>query len=81
MGQEREAAVRREAFAGYQLDKDLVAVAKPTAIVMHDLPAHRGEEISEEVFESGQSAIFQQAENRLHAQQALLALTLGAVAD
>jgi ornithine carbamoyltransferase len=77
MGQEREAAVRREAFAGYQLNDALVSVAAPGAIVMHDLPAHRGEEISEEVFESPRSAIFDQSENRLHAQQAFLALTLG----
>jgi len=79
MGQEREAAVRREAFAGYQLNDALVSTAATGAIVMHDLPAHRGEEISEEVFESPRSAIFDQAENRLHAQQALLALTLGAL--
>jgi len=79
MGQEREAAIRREAFAGFQLNQELVGVASPEAIVMHDLPAHRGEEISEDVFESDRSAIFDQAENRLHAQQALLALTLGAV--
>ncbi|MGI8553130.1 MAG: ornithine carbamoyltransferase [Dehalococcoidia bacterium] len=79
MGQEREAAVRREAFASYQLNQDLLLRAEPRALVMHDLPAHRGEEISEEVFESGQSVIFDQAENRLHAQQALLALTLGAL--
>lgn len=79
MGQEREAAIRREAFAGFQLNQELVGVANPEAIVMHDLPAHRGEEISEDVFESDRSAIFDQAENRLHAQQALLALTLGAV--
>lgn len=77
MGQEREAAVRREAFAGYLLDRQLVARAAPDAIVMHDLPAHRGEEITEEVFESQQSVVFDQAENRLHAQQSLLALTLG----
>lgn len=79
MGQEREAAVRREAFAGYQLNRELLRAASPDAIVMHDLPAHRGEEISEDVFESSQSVVFDQAENRLHAQQALLALTLGAV--
>jgi ornithine carbamoyltransferase len=78
MGQEREAAERREAFAGYQLNERLVSVAASSAIVMHDLPAHRGEEISEQVFESDRSAIFDQAENRLHAQQALLALVLGA---
>jgi ornithine carbamoyltransferase len=79
MGQEREAAVRREAFAGYQLNDELVSLAAPEAIVMHDLPAHRGEEISEDVFESPRSAIFDQAENRLHAQQAFLALALGAI--
>lgn len=79
MGQEREAAARREAFAGYQVNGEILSLATPGAIVMHDLPAHRGEEISEEVFESGQSVIFDQAENRLHAQQALLALTLGVV--
>lgn len=79
MGQEREAAIRREAFAGYQLNDRLVSIASPRAIVMHDLPAHRGEEISEDVFESDRSAIFDQAENRLHAQQAFLALTLGAM--
>jgi ornithine carbamoyltransferase len=77
MGQEREAAIRREIFAGYQLNDELVSLASPEAIVMHDLPAHRGEEISENVFESPRSAIFDQAENRLHAQQAFLALTLG----
>jgi ornithine carbamoyltransferase len=79
MGQEREAAIRREAFAGYQINDALVSAAASDAIVMHDLPAHRGEEISEEVFESPRSAIFDQAENRLHAEQAFLALTLGAV--
>lgn len=77
MGQEREAAIRREAFAGYQVDRDLLRLAAAGAIVMHDLPAHRGEEITDEVFESRQSVIFDQAENRLHAQQALLALVLG----
>jgi ornithine carbamoyltransferase len=81
MGQEREAAVRRDAFAGYRLDKRLLAQGAPGALVMHDLPAHRGEEITEDVFESKQSVIFDQAENRLHAQQALLALTLGGIHD
>lgn len=79
MGQEREAAVRREAFASYQLNRELLSAAAPGAIVLHDLPAHRGEEITVDVFESEQSAIFDQAENRLHAQQALLALTLGGI--
>lgn len=79
MGQEREAAIRREAFATYRVDSTLLLKAAPDAFVLHDLPAHRGEEITEEVFESHQSTIFDQAENRLHAQQALLALVLGAI--
>jgi ornithine carbamoyltransferase len=77
MGQEQEAALRREAFAGYQVDKSLVALARSDAIVMHDLPAHRGEEISDDLIESSQSVVFRQAENRLHAQKAALALILG----
>lgn len=77
MGQEREAAVRREDFAGYTVDAKLMSQAKNDAIFMHDLPAHRGEEVSEEVFEGPQSVVFDQAENRLHAQKALLALVLG----
>ena len=77
MGQEQESALRREAFAGYQVDAALVALARPDAIVMHDLPAHRGEEISDDVIESPQSVVFRQAENRLHAQKAALALILG----
>ncbi len=77
MGQEREAAVRREEFAGYQVDAELMALAKGDAIFMHDLPAHRGEEVAEEVIEGAQSVVFDQAENRMHAQKALLALILG----
>jgi ornithine carbamoyltransferase len=77
MGQEDESAIRREAFAGYRIDAALLALARPDAIVMHDLPAHRGEEISDDVIESRQSVVFQQAENRLHAQKAALALILG----
>lgn len=77
MGQETEAAKRRDAFAGYQVDKSLIALARPDAVVMHDLPAHRGEEISDDVIESSQSVVFLQAENRLHAQKAALALILG----
>ncbi|HVC31751.1 MAG TPA: ornithine carbamoyltransferase [Steroidobacteraceae bacterium] len=77
MGQEREAAIRREVFAGYQVTRELMARTAPGALLLHDLPAHRGEEITEEVFEAHQATIFDQAENRLHAQQALLALTLG----
>jgi ornithine carbamoyltransferase len=73
MGQESERRLRMEAFQGYQVDADLMALAKPDAIFMHDLPAHRGEEITHDVIEGPQSVVFQQAENRLHAQKALLA--------
>jgi len=72
MGQEREAARRRKAFRGYQLNRSLVKRARPDAIIMHCLPAHRGEEIADEVMYSPQSVIFQQAENRLHMQKAVL---------
>ena len=76
MGHEHEASQRREAFAGYQVDGALMARAAPDAIFMHDLPAHRGEEVAEEVIEGPQSVVFDQAENRLHAQKAVLALVL-----
>ncbi|HEX7623941.1 MAG TPA: ornithine carbamoyltransferase [Anaeromyxobacteraceae bacterium] len=76
MGQEAEAAVRRERFAGFIVDEALVAMADPKAIVLHCLPAHRGEEIAETVLEGPQSAVFDEAENRLHAQKALLELLL-----
>ncbi len=72
MGQEREAKVRRAHFAGYQVTGELLQRAHPGAIFMHDLPAHRGEEVSDDAIESAQSVVFDQAENRLHAQQALL---------
>jgi ornithine carbamoyltransferase len=77
MGQEEEQAERRRAFGGYQVNAELLALASPDAIVMHDLPAHRGEEIADEVIEGPQSVVFDQAENRLHAQKAVLALVLG----
>jgi ornithine carbamoyltransferase len=73
MGQEAERRQRIEAFQAYQVDAELMALASPDAIFMHDLPAHRGEEITDEVIEGAQSVVFQQAENRLHAQKALLA--------
>jgi ornithine carbamoyltransferase len=72
MGQESEAEERRKAFAIYCLDGRVLAAADPAAIVLHCLPAHRGEEISDDVMEGPQSAVWQQAENRLHAQKALL---------
>jgi ornithine carbamoyltransferase len=77
MGQEGEAAARRESFAGYTVDEGLMASAKANAIFMHDLPAHRGEEVAAGVIEGAQSVVFEQAENRMHAQKALLALVLG----
>ncbi len=73
MGQEGEAGVRREDFAGYTVDASLMARARPDAIFMHDLPAHRGEEVTGDVIDGPQSVAFDQAENRLHAQKALLA--------
>lgn len=72
MGQEAEREQKLRAFSGYQVDSRLVAAAAPGAVVMHDLPAKKGEEIAYDVFEGPQSVIFDQAENRLHAQKALL---------
>ena len=77
MGQEQEQAERERAFAGWCLDEALLAEADARAIVLHCLPAHRGEEISAGVIEGSASRVFDQAENRLHAQQALLAVLLG----
>jgi ornithine carbamoyltransferase len=77
MGQEEEGVERRRAFGGYQVNAELLALAAPDAIVMHDLPAHRGEEIADEVIEGSQSVVFDQAENKLHAVKAVLALILG----
>jgi ornithine carbamoyltransferase len=76
MGQEAEIEARRAAFAGYALDTALMRSAHPDAIVLHCLPAHRGEEITDEVIEGPASAVWQQAENRLHAQKALLELLI-----
>ncbi len=73
MGQELEAKQRLEDFSGYQVNAELIAQASPDVVVMHCLPAHRGEEISDEVLDGPQSVVLDQAENRLHAQQALLA--------
>jgi ornithine carbamoyltransferase len=72
MGQEGEAEKRKKAFAGYQINDDLMAVAKDDAMVLHCLPAHREEEITEKVFEAHAKAIFEEAENRLHAQKAVM---------
>ncbi len=73
MGQESEAEQRRQAFEGvYQVNRDLLSVAKPDVMIQHCLPAHRGEEITAEVFEEHAEEIFDEAENRLHAQKAVM---------
>ena len=76
MGQEEEAAQRRAAFRGYQVNEALMAVTDPGCMVQHCLPAHRGEEITAEVFEAHAGEIFDEAENRLHTQKAIMALTM-----
>ena len=72
MGEEAEAEERKKIFAGYQINSELMAVAHPDAMVLHCLPAHREEEITAEVFEAHANEIFEEAENRLHAQKAVL---------
>jgi ornithine carbamoyltransferase len=79
MGQERESERRRIDFASYQLNAELMAKARPGAYVMHDLPAHRGEEITDEMIEGPHSIVFDQAENRVWAQAAVVAFLLGAI--
>jgi len=76
MGQEKDMIKKRREFQGYQINKKLVSLARPDAIVMHCLPAHRGEEITDDVFDSRQSVVFDQAENRLHTQKALLEMLI-----
>jgi ornithine carbamoyltransferase len=76
MGQETEKEQRRRVFMPYQINEKLVAQAKPGALVMHCLPAHRGEEITDQALDGPQSVVFDQAENRLHAQKALLSMLL-----
>jgi ornithine carbamoyltransferase len=78
MGQEAEAKARLRAFRPYQVNERVVALARPDAIVMHCLPAHRGEEITDAVLDGAQSAVFDQAENRLHVQKAIMVWLLGA---
>ena len=72
MGQEEESEKRKQAFKGYCVSEELMKLAKPSAIFLHCLPAHRGEEVTEVVIEGKQSRVFDQAENRLHAQKALM---------
>jgi len=76
MGQEAESAQRRRDFQGFQVDAALVRLAKPDALVMHCLPAHRGEEITDDVLDGPQSIVYDQAENRLHLQKAILVTLL-----
>jgi ornithine carbamoyltransferase len=77
MGQEADTKQRQKAFAAYQVDSELLSLAKKDAILMHPLPAHHGEEVAENLIYCPQSVVFDQAENRLHAQKALLADILG----
>ncbi len=77
MGQEAEADQRRQVFAGYQVNSELLSLAREDAILMHPLPAHHGEEVAEDILDSPQSVVFDQAENRMHLQKALLAFMLG----
>jgi ornithine carbamoyltransferase len=81
MGQEAEREQRREAFSRYQLNDTLVGFAKPSALVMHCLPAHRGEEITDRVVDGPQSIVLEQSENRLHAQKAVIFQLLGGSLD
>ena len=81
MGQEAEAAERRAAFRPWQLNAELVGRAPAQAVVMHDLPAYRGKEITDEVADCARSLIFPQAANRLHAQKAILVELMGARAS
>lgn len=76
MGMEQDAAIRRVAFKGYQINDDIMALAHPGAMVQHCLPAHRGEEITAEVFEAHADEIFEEAENRLHVQKAVMHLLM-----
>ncbi len=77
MGQEEEAEARRNAFRGYTVDAELMGLANPKAIFLHCLPAHRGEEVTADVIEGSQSRVWDEAENRLHVQKALLATLMG----
>jgi ornithine carbamoyltransferase len=76
MGQELERVQREKSFAGYQVNRELMAAAKPDALVMHCLPAHRGEEITDEVIDGPNSVVLDEAENRLHVQKAIMVLLM-----
>jgi ornithine carbamoyltransferase len=77
MGQENQMEERAKVFAGYQVNEELMAHAAPHAVFMHCLPAHRGQEVTANVIDSPQSIVFDQAENRMHVQKAILLLLLG----
>jgi ornithine carbamoyltransferase len=77
MGQEQDAAKRRQAFRDFQVNSELIARAAPDVLVMHCLPAHRGEEITDEVLDGPHSIVLDQAENRLHVQKGILVWLLG----
>ncbi len=77
MGQEAEAEQRKKIFSGYQVNSRLMSLAKKDAIFMHDLPAHRGDEVTDDIMDSPQSVVFDQAENRLHAQKAVMMQMMG----
>lgn len=77
MGQESEAEARQKVFSGFQVNEELMRLAKSGALVLHCLPAHRGEEITDETFEAHADEIFEQAENRLHAQKAVMSILMG----
>ncbi len=72
MGQESEAAERKKVFQPYQVNQQLMKLASPNARVMHCLPAHRGDEITDEVIDGNQSIVYDQAENRMHVQKAIM---------
>jgi ornithine carbamoyltransferase len=76
MGKESEKTERTEVFTPFQVNRELMAQAKPSALFMHCLPAHRGEEVSDDIMDSSQSIVFDQAENRLHVQKALMLLLI-----
>jgi ornithine carbamoyltransferase len=77
MGQEAEQQQRQQVFDPYRVNAQLISLASPDVMVMHCLPAHRGEEITDEVIDGPHSAVLDQAENRMHAQKAVLALLMG----
>ena len=79
MGQEAEAEERRKIFMPFQVNKDLIKHAKKDYIFMHCLPAHRGEEVTDDVVDSPNSVVFDEAENRLHTQKAAMALVMGGI--